>query len=768
MNPARASYLDSKPIAFSAAKRVQSKEQAQLLQKLLSPLGNAISALTEGHSDRAHHHNSLATEAALCGSVPCLFEIAVRCIPAKRGRRRAEDVLWLESVFVLLIETVGISILDPNPADVSTFRMQTLRQLLHAALEKKTKLSTDVLQEIALRYTKLSSDDDALVDWQLCSLILRMDPDVFLASAQDKESLHHSQTDMSKCLFSRIFSVAAKEHLTNDHPGIQQQIFLSLMHEFSKARDLDGFLRRWHHGIAQTDALPSHPGHSTAVSRPDAISFVEDQRTFRELYKVLETSLTATQISHILDFALSFLTSTSNDGHDPVNGAVASVVLLDAVLGAVYQDETLESLYPAICSIYGIILIRIESGTLEERYHWRLWRILATIQGRWPDADPQLGPDNTREKQSSSMRLQRAIAKVSEIFQTYFDTGGRGRPISTFAKVSEVFHFILSLLGARQAASNTLEGRKALEALDTILVNLTRSLDTDLEQALQKLSSSSTIRWLGSRAEWSGSSEDLDNDRSLTIALLARLTVQFPDRLMYVVPSSKFEIQPPLLTTHRLASTSMRKSIFKWAFLSSKESSFTTENLMPLASFNSHQLWNCLLESERILNSRPIKGNLNRTRFFSDPGADHQAIDDVMETLLSGFEPGVGFDLSENSIRYRSVGSALKLSLDVFTRSQRELVIDTIVQEMVESAEKFASTDFSSHLSLAVKLMQVRNATARLVGCPGSWHRFLANVLQSTEPDLVWSLATQIPTDNGLHSEIISAAFGELVRLCLR
>lgn len=274
-------------------------------------------------------------------NAPLLFDVAIRSIQSHGSRwRRPQDDAWLQTVFITLH-----SAFVPQRHEANS---KALCSMLRSAIKFKVDLDLPTLSKITSQYAL--TDDRP--DWTLLAELIQLDANIFLIP------------DAELDLLNKLLTGITKSSLEKDWTDIADQIVLDvcvpLMAEFSKARDLSGFIRHWYAQLVEFEKLRKE----SRLFSMETFSAWEDDALQGELGKLLEPSLTAQQTTQLLDW----LTSEADEHPNAVS------VILQAISGSISQEEFVDTVNISLC---GIMFKDGRWGKLDVRYSWRCWRIVS-------------------------------------------------------------------------------------------------------------------------------------------------------------------------------------------------------------------------------------------------------------------------------------------------------------------------------------------------------------------------------------------------------
>lgn len=268
---------------------------------------------------------------------PILFAVAIRSLPSQgTRRRRPHDVAWLQLVFSTLKEAMNSS----NRKETT----RALKSMLQYAITHDLSLDTPVLCSITTQHAL----DGAEADWGLLATILRVDANVFLIATDSKDLLSELLTALTRSSLQSPIDVQAS--ITN--------VAVLLLEEFSKARNLTGFVQHWFAQLVEAEKLQS------TAEYENKCSVWQSQALQSQLDILMETNLTTQQIVEILDWLEA----------RAVESPAAFCVLLDAVAGAVSREETIDAIgLRPTQSVYDHRKLLKKMAT---SYRWYQWRIV--------------------------------------------------------------------------------------------------------------------------------------------------------------------------------------------------------------------------------------------------------------------------------------------------------------------------------------------------------------------------------------------------------
>jgi nucleolar pre-ribosomal-associated protein 2 len=263
------------------------------------------------------------------------FDISIRSVQTHgNGRRKQHDDSWLQLVFNTLQEGFLAKRHQQN--------CTALHAMLASAIRFKKRLDLPSLRKVASQYALAEEDPN----WELVAALLKLDGNVFLIPDPSEDLLNMLLVKITKLPFKDNYEWS--EMISSD-------IVIPLMKEFTKARDLTGFLHHWHTQLVSFESL-RNKAHISLFSA------WEGESLQNELQKIFESSLTVQQITQILDW-LEIEVKTSSD---------AVSVILQAIAGAIANEDVVDTVNIRLHSI-------VRKTHLDRRYRWRSSSIFSKI-----------------------------------------------------------------------------------------------------------------------------------------------------------------------------------------------------------------------------------------------------------------------------------------------------------------------------------------------------------------------------------------------------
>ncbi len=416
---------------FKFGQHVDPEMSSQLEQLLARNVVNPAKKLKSADPE-SDIFNTLTRASVIqdVSNAPILFEVAIRSIkPNASKRRRGSDDIWLQLVFASLKESM------PESTKQHEKNRLAISAMLQLAKDHKVNLDLSVLRAITSEYALPQGRDG----WELVAAMIELDANVFLISGKEGEK------DLLQELLTRITNASAKPTWPEISKQVVSKVVLPLMNEFSKARDLIGFVHHWYAQLVEFERLRNAPELSL-----DLFSAWEDASLQTELAKLLEPSLTIQQIEQILDW-LSVEVNSSPD---------AVCLLLDAIANSIAGEAAIDAVG---LRLYHIMFDGEAFEKLDIRYKWRSWRIIS----RTVDC-------TTYQNIEKLLGLWQQKSRPFNVFSDSFDSvaffnvpyRSTGLPLERL----EIFRLVASLWNAPES------GNLKADLVKPIMLDLLRSL----------------------------------------------------------------------------------------------------------------------------------------------------------------------------------------------------------------------------------------------------------------------------------------------------
>lgn len=388
--PARSAF-----IAKTGESDTSMQERAHIssmgLEERIQPLHSKMTAL----SSATNNDSATISQQA----IPAMLDIAIRCTPISTPKRKIAESPWVNHLFTALTSLIS-EVQNPTsegslrPGNVILVDMLTV--LRHRGLLLSKETLVNIVEDrchLVIHGEQSRQSNHQLrntPDFQLIATVLSMDASIFTdtGSIYSKSLLDAltlegkvgspSATHLSQSVFSADKEI---EHT------ITNTVAVPLMKAFARTRNLQGFLAEWFTRLESDPTSSNHEWHIwTDFALQDAVG------------DVFEASLTATQISDLLELRRRPIADLALICHDPPNKRVlngtllpqalrqlhASSVLLKTMVGAIRSDEVLDATSTALHSLVmdiEHIFDQMPSGVDKEIDHFLL--LLSQLYELW-------------------------------------------------------------------------------------------------------------------------------------------------------------------------------------------------------------------------------------------------------------------------------------------------------------------------------------------------------------------------------------------------
>lgn len=358
--------------------------------ELLGPLGRLTPS-----ADPKDQHDSITLR-----PIAYLYSIIVKYTPLDTSKHRVSEKGWLQFMFDRLTAYTSILVL-PSPAATNA-----LKEMLKTLLAKKVKLEVTTLERILSSVSHVLGDQQSLVNWDIISLCLQMDPDVFVVPMVSQETVPGKPVRIPnrflRALFDKSYLLSGSlRTLSPDiHQSVLEDILIPLVDGFVHARDLSGFIEHWITNLEHsrshllgTDHVFTSLGRRQAGGDTEsedrspidnAQALWEHETLLEAVASHIETRLTTGQIEKILQNAKTVLLDVPYSANEEKGQSfLANLVVLDCILGGCTMENTVAQLSSTIEDLYPTLLKLAASGRLPSSHSWRVWRSIAIINNRW-------------------------------------------------------------------------------------------------------------------------------------------------------------------------------------------------------------------------------------------------------------------------------------------------------------------------------------------------------------------------------------------------
>lgn len=369
------------------------------VDELLSPLGKRN--VRDGQGERSKHEKMHI--------IARFYAIVLKSTPLATPKQRLSEKAWLQFLFDHLIKQASVLDIKLSGRSLNPDPTRALKDILKMLADHKVKLELSVLEKILEQRSHILDDnEDVQSDWELVSLCLKIDPDVFVIPTVSKDHADRASRKPNRFLASLFKRINAATQASETMPEeicqrIEEVILTPLVDAFSQARNLVGFVDLWRSNLTQAQELANNPeahpaNHSDAVvqdSRAKSdLNLWQSKRLLQAVADRVEARLTVGQMQAILQ-SLEFVPSTTDEASvsKPNPSTAADLLVLDCILSGCKNEGTIEQLSETVNNVYKTLLGSCEADNRRVEQPWRIWRCLATIKNRWA-REMILAPDD--------------------------------------------------------------------------------------------------------------------------------------------------------------------------------------------------------------------------------------------------------------------------------------------------------------------------------------------------------------------------------------
>ena len=508
-----------------------------LIEQLGSSLILRSSWRNDSHSSTKKRQRRTNDEISLISElIVSFFEIAISCTSRDMPKARKDRDLFLQKIFDELKGVITFH-LGPDASDSRPLAYsKAVGALLKQAVENDIRLSTTSIEFVLMQVMGLfSEDENEIVQWEIASLCLRINPDVVLnQNAISGSSSNRKANEILRKMLSKMDMSHVKKKST-DHDQIYNlrlhEVLIPLMRAFASVRDLPGFFEIWKLRLAES-IYPS-------------IWFDDDLLSTAQ--GLIEAGMSSAQINAILEEIESHFERLDSTQNKDIN--VSHLVILHCLVGGHYGEDSLSRLSQRIQSVYSTLATSVltsshTSGSLS----WRIWRILTSINQQWLNAGVFLFANICQQLTENAFQMIEIDS--NDVY------GCRGK--------SCAFNYLASLCPFH--ATSDQSARDFTNLFDKS-VNILLDLNNDICQQLD----GDLFRVLKPREtqhNWSGKAVDIQSNDDLYLSCIARLLLQ-PTALYYIEKTTQRRIlqQLSLLARHERYMKESPGSVVNYSWL---------------------------------------------------------------------------------------------------------------------------------------------------------------------------------------------------------
>ncbi|KAI9802678.1 MAG: hypothetical protein M1825_002700 [Sarcosagium campestre] len=689
------------------------------LLELISPFGDYLSTAGKLQSLEGLSH---------------IFGAAIKCSPPNDIKKRGTESSWLETVLVAMLNLARPAGLHANKDQLNECQTQIVEKLLRNALDEEVLLSTTVLQGITAEYGGVSNGQ---ARWDLLALVLRLDGDVFLIPWSDNSvspERTQSKNSLLDGLFDRLTSFAMaeetdvadgrKENVTSEteRQGILDDIFRPLILAYANARDMSSFVSEWSRQLVRLEIFRET---NDQCCGGQTVTILEDEEIVELVRSLLSKNMTEGQLKSL------FQTKAANLRLFETGAGVESDILGDLIIletltlnSASFGDA--EPLAETSMSLFELCLDALEhehNRDLTPRHQWRIWIIMSNsmLYGirQWDHRGAELISRATK----SAYAQYRQISGRSELVH-----GSDKMSIDGYENTEVCFRFgvrelaVASFIYLVIDAANRHAGEVYFptaswveQTLGPVFQWSMTVLDQELRAVLEMLNKSAPSESLRTieRPLWDGKRRNLRSRGRRALALSGMAILENPLRLQAFCAEGHFG---------RIISQLLK--------LATVDRVNFDETPAGYASFGS--IWSCYLKNDAVLDDASLRDALIGALVYE----------------LASIISTVGGSSLKDGLLETVLTSLMKLPVGVFSREQREKILNLLAKNVILDLDEFETLDVADLMHWRAQLMQFSNSSTEL----------------ATNLEALLHLANKIPIDDGycLHRSL--AAYEQLVR----
>lgn len=495
--PARASFISSK-----SWKKAAGEDQSSLTSELL------LRPLAETQNEKSGEFSLVNRADLMTSAIPLLFSVAIHSLPRVTPKQRSIEDSWLRHLFSQLEQCTSNLVSQIDPTLLTPQYTSILNRMLREALDHKVRLDDSTCGVVLARVLSISDEasdtPDTTLYWTLIGLCLEIDANSFVTpSSADKSSDGNPDVVPNKnlaSLLSRITESDGKStpYSDNNYNAKLLKVVLPLAEAFANARDLTAFLFHWEEQL--TICQQSRPRVTPNYGLPKIIW--EDEKLLLLVGRLTESSLTTGQIEQVFQNIHTTFSPPAQVASKDHFRFMANSVILDCVVSGLAEDSVLSQLVETVRSLYVSILGIVSSASnLPGEQSWRLWRILTTLNERWPLLQPSIAC-----REAERFAMDKAVELVHHSVSAEATNVGQ-----LYLQALHAFSYILSVESVQGVKTDRPQTKadRATSVIETIL-NYRQSLCDSMSLGLIDYPVSTQFV-----AQW-----DMQNERMLSVDVL--------------------------------------------------------------------------------------------------------------------------------------------------------------------------------------------------------------------------------------------------------
>ena len=439
--PARASFISSK-----SWKKEVGEDRSPLTADflLLCPLIETSNAISR--------ELTLISNVDLVTSViPLLFSVAIRSLPRVTPKQRSIEDSWLRHLFGKLEHCASELVSQSTPNLQSSQYISILDRMLRDALAHKVRLDDSTCGVIISRVLSRSDGEFNPPDnphyWTLIGLCLEIDPDIFVTAHSIDKSSGGNRNVPNQNLASLLSRITGNNGQSTPYSDANYnakllKVALPLAGAFANSRDLTTFLFHWEEQLTICQQRRPEFTANSGLAK----NIWEDERLISLVGRLIDSSLTISQIEQILQKKNTSITSPASVATEDLSKSFTDALIIDCVVNGLTKESTLSQLVATVHSLYLSILgIVLSASNWPAEQSWRLWRTLTALNERWP-----LLKTSINRCEAERLALNEALELVNLSLSTEATFVGQVYPRELHA-----FSFILSLASVQRIKPDT-------------------------------------------------------------------------------------------------------------------------------------------------------------------------------------------------------------------------------------------------------------------------------------------------------------------------
>lgn len=321
------------------------------------------------------------------------FKIAIQSRPRNTPRESRTEHSWLQRLFMYFAES--LSFFDSSTQDDGqrSKSIMIIHDMLCTAFKNGIHFDGPVLERILGQLFE-HFDSRVTAQWSMIQLCMEMDPRVFVSASRTSiitgkasqevpnlflRSLFKKITERGRELCSDSVPPDSTDDVaSNVHEDQVRAVAIQLVSAFAGSRELISFIRHWREQLIY---------YQQSESVWDA-SIWEEPQLQQRLRERLEPCTTVEQIEKLLMIIKDDLTAFIERGTlgiVDIRACISHMIVLDCVLSGCTTDSTIQKLRVGASAIYDVILqLLLVMSAADRCLRSSSWKVLATINGRWP------------------------------------------------------------------------------------------------------------------------------------------------------------------------------------------------------------------------------------------------------------------------------------------------------------------------------------------------------------------------------------------------